>query len=303
MSYLRDSRLVIGIPTVSRDRDYLLETVGSIVAGVPAVARGGVEVVVFNAEAEPDRHKGVARLLAAHGDLVRAGFLHVAANPDGHAELRGWRPPAAEVIRDRPHLGLKLDRLDDEGLRAWSRWETKLALDAAYLMQHAAPRGDYYLHVEDDFVAAPGFYRRLVAWVDEHFARRDDWSMLSLFTPFHVEDRQEYPLHRFYGSSGMLFRTGDVAVLAAELRARFDERPFDHLVGRILAEWGRPVYACAPALFRHVGLVSSFAEKATVEPIRPLHGSPKRGALGDLLDVLRYRPWAIARFVRHRILR
>jgi hypothetical protein len=170
---LGESKLVIGIPTVRRHRDYLLETVDALIMNIPKQVRAQVELIVFNADVSPEQHVQVGNLAARHAALIESGFLTILTNPGGH-----------------PELGGRSSSFEKPAVKRWENkaWEVKLTLDATYLMRYGAERGDYYLHLEDDFLAADGFYQRLVEWFDRNFAGRSDWGMLTVYAPYNFQD-------------------------------------------------------------------------------------------------------------------
>ena len=274
---LSESRLVIGIPTVRRQRDYLLETVDSLIINIPRQARSRVELIIFNADVPPEKHKQVGDLAKRHITLLKSGFLSILTNPDGHPELSKGPLGFAQQPTDLRHRA----------------WEAKLTLDAAYLMRHGAGRGDYYLHVEDDFLAADGFYERLVEWFDQNFAGRGDWGMLSLYAPYELQDCQQYRLEGFVPSPGMLFRSRDLPALAEALRSRYQLLPVDNLIACLLSEAHRAVYVCVPSLLQNMGVISTCESKVGLRR-SPTFQEPamRRVAhdLRELVDVLRYRP-------------
>ncbi len=285
---LSESRLVIGIPTVRRRRDYLLETVDALITNIPRQARPRVELIVFNADVPPEKHVRVGELAKRHADLIQAGFLSILTNPDGHPELSH----SPSVFARQP---------TDLRNRVW---EAKLTLDAAYLMRHGAARGDYYLHIEDDYLAADGFYERLVEWFDQNFAGRGDWGMLTLYAPYDFQDCQRYPLERFIVSSGMLFRSHDLLTLATALRSRYQLLTVDILIARLLAEANRSMYVCVPSLLQNMGVISTCESKVGIRRSPTFQEPATRRVAHDLrevVDVIRYRRRATWYVLRARV--
>jgi glycosyl transferase family 54 (putative N-acetylglucosaminyltransferase) len=285
---LSESRLVIGIPTVRRRRDYLLETVDALITNIPRQARPRVELIVFNADVPPEKHVRVGDLANRYAALLKSGFLSILTNPHGHPELSSRPSVLAQPPAD------------------WQKqaWNAKLTLDAAYLMRHGAERGDYYLHVEDDFLAADGFYGRLVGWFDQNFAGRRDWGMLTLYAPYDFQDCQQYPLERFVTSSGILFRGCDLLALAEALRSRHQLLPVDNLIARLLSEANRPVYVCVPSLFQNMGIISTWEGKVGLSRSPTFHEPATRRVAHDLrevVDIIRYRRRATWYVLRARV--
>ena len=67
-------------------------------------------------------------------------------------------------------------RWNDSRARAW--WRTKQNLDYAYLMMFAQRLARYYVQLEDDIVAAPGFVGHMLRWARAQQARSDDWLVI-----------------------------------------------------------------------------------------------------------------------------
>jgi hypothetical protein len=229
---LADGRLVIAVPTVPRERDYVEETVEALLGGVPPAARARTELVLFNATVPPARHAAAARLARRH-----AGRITVLDNPDGYPSLEDG---AARAADPRRHA-----------------WRKKVALDLARLTRFCATRGDLCLYVEDDVLPERGYLTALTRWFDERFAERDDWSLLSLWSADGFRDGDVFPLDRFYSTCALLFRARDLPGLADFVEARADEDAADFLVRDWARTTGRPIRVRHPPLFQHVGLFSS----------------------------------------------
>lgn len=284
---LRESKLVIGIPTVRRRRDYLRETLESLVRAVPERDRGRVEIVVFNVDAPPEKHVLAEALRARFARHVERGFLSFVTPPRPHPELdelaRQYAP------HDPPH-----DRL----------WEVKLFLDALACMEHCRGRGELYLPLEDDSIAVEGFYDRLAGWFDRNFAERDDWRILCVFPLEAVPDCGLLTPSLLRSSTGLLFRTADLPAVADRLRPRIGELPLDHAIAGMLDAAGEAMYGCVPALLQHVGFVSSkdavvrlFSEAETFEE-RPRARFVRHAR--EFADVLAYDPGRVWQVLRHR---
>jgi hypothetical protein len=286
---LGDATLVIGIPTVSRPRDYLLETIDSIVAGIPEHSRGRVEVVIFNAEVPSERHSAFARLRTRYRRLVDAGFLTLMTAPGPHPELAEQR--IAGRVR-RQQLGSEY----------WN-WEARLVLDAARIMEICRPRADYYLHLEDDVVVAENFYDELVRWFDARFAARDDWAALCLTPLEAMNDGDRLPPASLRSTASLFFRAADLSGVIEYLRAIHGELPLDHAFAQRLIDRGEAMYVRAPALVQHVGLLSSRAGVFRTHE-SPSFADPRlaraRRRLREVRDVLTVSPRFIWRLLRMR---
>src|SRR5262249_16587075 len=150
-------------------------------------------------------------------------------------------------------------------------------------------------HVEDDFLAADGFYERLVEWFDYNFAGRRDWGMLTLYAPFDFQDCQQYPLEQFVTFSGLLFRSCDALALAEALRSHYQLLPVDKLIARLLSEANRSVYVCVPSLLQNMGIVSTWEGKIGISRSPTFQEPATRRVAHDLrevVDIIRYRRYA-----------
>jgi hypothetical protein len=243
---------VIGIPTVRRATDYLLSTLNSLWRQTSAQEKEHYRIVVFNAEMPANRHAEALAIPRIFSTAVQSGMVEVISRAVPHPEL-------AELDSQRTTLGDSMARY---------RWRAKQVLDAAYLMEQCAGRARYYLHLEDDVIAAPNCIHRLMTWMSRRpllgasFTRRNDWLMLAVAPPFRVRwDAAKVPPKRYGGFVGHVLQSADLPPLADALRSTFDEQPLDWLVGAYAAQQQRPIFAARRALFQHVGDVSSLAGK------------------------------------------
>lgn len=235
------SRYVIGIPSVWRARGYLAQTVDSVVAAMTESELARARIVVLNADTPSDRNTEVARVASGHAELVRSGTLTLESQP-------------TRVV---------LDVRDDKEL-----WRRQQVLDCASLIERCCGLGEYYLHLEDDVVAAPGFLAAIDARATAHARDRRRWSILSFYNSFSVADCTSLSERRLacshFGLIGQLFHDSDLKSLSQYLRAHERDAPVDALVSR----WARAapglVIAHAPSLFQHVGVFSSFRSEIQV---------------------------------------
>ena len=286
----RQIKFVIGIPTVRRSYDYLPVTLDSIISQIPVVDRAQVEIVLFNADLPPEHHAQVAALSQTYRPLIDIGFLTILTNPCGHPQL----------IERFSHADACGDNV------SYGQWAAKLVLDCVYLLNFCATRGTYYLHLEDDVIAAEGFWSTFTGWFETHFVQRHDWLTLSLYSPYRMTDRQRYPMSRFYGAIGLLFRCGDLPRLATYMAGVFDQAPLDWLIRDFIIETGGAAYVHAPPLFQHVGLISSLTQKVQLAEAPAFQeGAARRGwrFVQGLHTLLRYRPTGAWPFIRHRLCR
>jgi alpha-1,3-mannosylglycoprotein beta-1,4-N-acetylglucosaminyltransferase A/B len=274
------SRFVFGIPTVRRRRDYLKETVESLVSELPKDT-SLAQIVIFNAEPNPHFHVAVQEVEREYPELVGSHFLNILTAPT--------------LDREPPGLDGRIDETDPDV--RYERWREKLVLDCALLFGLCKGRGEYYVHLEDDVIAAEGFWPKLISWFDAYFAERDDWSALCLYTHLDLTDRQPYPLDLFSGLPGLLLRCRDLELAAHYLVKHSRRAPCDWLLRDFFKETRKQVYARVPSLIQHVGVVSSLPGK--VQPYEsptfeetPLKKARRRAtAIRDLLQHVRPGVW------------
>ena len=293
-----NARFVIGIPTVRRKHDYLLETFDTLLGQITPEERARVAIVVFNAESDPALHRQCRQLADRHAALIESGFLTIVTNPHGHPKLSGDLP-AGNVAED--------------GTAARKHWESKLLLDAVYLFNFCMDRGEYYIHLEDDGVVADGFWTRLHAWLDTDLARSDEWVIVSLFSTLRDSGnpRDRPPgsvlmtgLPRTFGSStGLLFRCRDLRRICDFLVRHYAKDPLDWTLGRFLVETGGCAYYCMPPLVQHAGVISSSGKlELQFAPSFPESFARwMKRYCSQFLTLLRFHPGSIREWIRRRI--
>ncbi len=280
----RAARLVIGIPSVPRAHGYVERTVRSVVAAVDA----DTVLVVLNAADPADSHVEISRVRDEHRALIEGGRLCIIEKP--HAPTPpGDFPPAGE----------------DEHA-AYARWMTQHNLDVAFLMNACTSRGDFYVHLEDDVIAADGWLATFREWKARHFADNASWDMLCLYSPHVSADCARVSLEDFFGAMGLLFRTGHVPALARYIRAHSADAPNDWLIRDYLLSVGARVYARSPSLFQHVGVVSSnpWRVQLVESPSFPERWFRRqRRVVSEVLVLLRHRPRRVLALIAARVRR
>lgn len=227
-----DFDLVIGIPSVSRTPDYVMQTVRLLLSRMGPCAPLRIGIVVLDVD-RPTRPERMARLLAAHEAEAETGQLRCVS--------------LTEVTTDPG-----VDRYD----AVEHRWRVRQVLDAASLMDVCAPLAPYYLHLEDDVEPAHQ-YGVVLRDAINRFGREGETHAMSFYSPLPVEQGVPIDLSAYRGFIGVLLPTTLLGPMSDELRRRAEERPVDHLVAAIMAERGWIMRAHAPSLFEHVGFVSS----------------------------------------------
>lgn len=255
-------RLVIGIPTVARGRDYVEKTVDLLLCRGGAALDDRARLVLMNAEAPADAHRAVDSIRNRQSSAIARGILTVISVTD-------HRPAVAAEPREAPTV---------------IPWSTKQVLDAAALMEHCAPLGTHYIHLEDDILPAPGYLTRILEFVEAE-ERAGGWYALAFYCPTPTVHRRAINPERFWGLIGVLFRTSDLRDLVEELRRRKDEAPVDNIFTDYLAARRLELRAHVPSLFEHVGFQSSLPSR--VQSNRAWRWAGDRTAAHRFLRLLR----------------
>eukprot|EP01064_Diplonema_japonicum_P018834 TRINITY_DN27510_c0_g1_i1.p1 TRINITY_DN27510_c0_g1~~TRINITY_DN27510_c0_g1_i1.p1 ORF type:complete len:443 (+),score=83.77 TRINITY_DN27510_c0_g1_i1:88-1329(+) len=249
--------MVIGISSVNRKKNYLLNTIRDIFKKLLKPERKTVKIVVMNGDVPPEKHTDVPLLETEFQSEIESGLLVIEQNPrhTGHKQLE---------TNDKLTL-----RWGDNIKRV--KWRSKQVLDVTMLMRkchHHAQQGGYgyFLMLEDDVKVAEGFPTAIRSWVDKHLSSRTDWTVASFYNPWKVADREEIPAFKFFGVIGQLFRTHDLPHITSFLGRNFDESPLDWLFVDYLTKHKGKMIAHAPSLFQHLGVVSSLSDK--IQPSR-----------------------------------
>uniref|UniRef100_A0AAY5JZ92 Alpha-1,3-mannosyl-glycoprotein 4-beta-N-acetylglucosaminyltransferase B n=1 Tax=Esox lucius TaxID=8010 RepID=A0AAY5JZ92_ESOLU len=235
--------LVLGIPTVKRQKQsYLVSTLNSLLFDLSPSERNDTVIIVFVAETDIEQVNSV-------GALIKKNFPK-----DVHSGLLEVVSPSHDFY---PNFSRLRETFGDSKERV--RWRTKQNLDYSFLMLYAQAKGTYYVQLEDDIVAKPGYSQAMKTYVRS--LASDDWMFLEFSQ---------------LGFIGKMFRTRDLPMIAEFFLMFHRDKPIDWLLDHIL--W---VKACnpekdvndcnkqkgllklryKPSLFQHVGLHSSLPGK------------------------------------------
>ncbi len=249
--------LVIGIPTVPRRGgvDYLSATLASLLAELPSAdastggdpfGPGAVKIVVMNMAARGTPHAAFAAASARFSLGKGAAYITFeAVPPDGACDDVSPDAPPVDDLHN-PH------NLPGPEVR-------RQTCHLAALLDAAAPRGAFYMFMEDDFDTCGHALRAVHYAVAKASLRVPDWLALRVS----------------YGMNGIVMRTADVPTLAGYLRRHVARLPPDLLwrewaqaggSGRRRSSGGgaavaprRPLLVYRQNLLSHTGTVSSFA--------------------------------------------
>ncbi|KAJ8015637.1 hypothetical protein DPEC_G00028170 [Dallia pectoralis] len=235
--------LVLGIPTVKRQKQsYLVNTLHSLLFDLSPSERNDTVIIVFVAEMDIEYVKSV-------GELIKKNFPR-----DVHSGLLEVVSPSQNFY---PNFSRLRETFGDSKERV--KWRTKQNLDYSFLMLYAQSKGIYYVQLEDDIVAKPGYSEAMKTYVRS--LASDDWMFLEFSQ---------------LGFIGKMFRARDLPMIAEFFLMFHRDKPIDWLLDHIL--W---VKACnpekddtdckkqkgllklryKPSLFQHVGLHSSLPGK------------------------------------------
>ncbi|KAI6646458.1 hypothetical protein LOD99_12579 [Oopsacas minuta] len=240
----KNYKFVFGIPTIARPHKekYLLETLDSLLKDPASFQELNILIIIFVADMETDRCTSVSNMVTEkHRELIDGGFIEILCP---HPNLY----PSLDNVRQT--LGDPEDRF---------KWRSKQNLDFAFLMWYASGKGEYYLQLEDDIIASEGYTYHLNSYVDK--VKNDFWFLIH-FTQL--------------GFIGKLLKGNDLLSFAQYLLLFYMNQPCDWL----LYDYGRGLVCYSgldekecrslldsvylmhtPALFQHVGTVSSLGGK------------------------------------------
>ncbi|CAG5132057.1 unnamed protein product, partial [Candidula unifasciata] len=230
--------IVIGIPSIRRPVGiYVLNTLESLFKGMNNAEKK--DTLFILSIAEPWNETYINELLPQLPEFpteISQGLLDIIV-------------PRAEFY---PNLdSLKLTLGDD---RERVKWRSKQNLDYAFLMLHAWSRGKYYLQLEDDIRAVPGYITSMKEAIAKTY-----WPWFSI----------EFST---LGYIGRLFKSEDTVKMMEFLLMFYSSKPCDWLYDDYLQvkmcghgeKWSKcmqKVHKVArsirPSLFQHEGLRSS----------------------------------------------
>ncbi|CAL1546456.1 unnamed protein product [Lymnaea stagnalis] len=237
----RNVTFVIGVPSIMRPVDsYIINTLTSLITGMNATERDETLIIVCITEPwnKTYANKIIGDLKQTFPTEISQGLLEVIMPQAGYY----------------PDLNSLKPSLGDSPTRV--RWRSKQNLDYAFLMLHAWNRGKYYIQLEDDIQATPGYVTGMKQGILNNFG---DWFLLQFST---------------LGFIGRLFKSTDVPKVLEFLLMFFSSKPCDWLLEDFLRvkvcghgdKWSLCIHKIksiarilTPSLFQHEGLHSSFA--------------------------------------------
>nr|XP_033795553.1 alpha-1,3-mannosyl-glycoprotein 4-beta-N-acetylglucosaminyltransferase-like protein MGAT4D isoform X2 [Geotrypetes seraphini] len=235
--------LVMGIPTVKRNKEsYLMHTLNSLFYEMSAEEKNDCVVIVFVADSNVQYVNTIAEtVIHAFPNEVKSGVIEVIS------------PPPAYY----PDFSNLKETFGDSKERV--RWRAKQNLDFSFLMLYAQPKGMFYIQLEDDIIAKPGYFQSIKKFAMEQTS--DDWMILDFSQ---------------LGFIGKLFKAKDLPLLAEFFLMFYKDKPIDwlldHLVWVKVCNPEKDNKHCnrqkanvriryRPSLFQHMGKYSSLAGK------------------------------------------
>lgn len=250
-------KICVGFSTVSREKDYVLDTVRAMLGlhggggkggggGRPAApptaltpAERSMVVIVAHLAEWNEMWVGAMskRLQEDYVDLVTKGQFHGIHAPAELYPTLDVCPPFCSYRDDKHRV----------------KWRSKQNIDYAFLMYYAVPLAPYYLQIEDDLAFSSNWISKITdALVTEYPA-----SYLSKESnaPWRLLDFSEL------GFIGKLFQSNELIRMAQFLLLFYDQMPCDILLGhwmRSMTQGEKIEYwKKKPSLFQHVGVFRS----------------------------------------------
>ncbi|BFZ14772.1 hypothetical protein BsWGS_17811 [Bradybaena similaris] len=233
--------IVIGIPSIRRPMSmYIFNTLESLFNGMNDTERN--DALVILSIAEPWNETYVSEVL---------GQLSVRFPKEIKQGLLDAIVPRAEFY---PELGSLKLTLGDSRERV--KWRSKQNLDYAFLMLHSWSRGRYYLQLEDDIKAVPGYITSMKEAIAKTY-----WPWFSI----------EFST---LGFIGRLFKAEDTVKMVEFLLMFYSSKPCDWLYDDYLQvkmcghgeKWSKCIHkikqiarSIKPSLFQHEGFRSSLS--------------------------------------------
>ncbi|VDM40687.1 unnamed protein product [Toxocara canis] len=241
-----DIRIVIGVPTVARDKQsYLLPTLQSLAFGLSAAQQQNTLIVIMIGSLEGGDTTAVREQIslieADFQEYLSSGLFRVIVPP------RDWYPEDLNSLE--PNLGDSPQRMF---------WRTKQNLDYMFLMLYCRKLGEYYLQVEDDVLAKSDYMAKIESVITEK--GHGKWFTVDFAS---------------LGFIGKLFHAKDLVYLIHYIALLYRYRPVDWILDTVFIDRYCPPFEkpknCSKmwknyrlvsvTLFQHVGVHSSLGGK------------------------------------------
>ncbi|XP_059170781.1 alpha-1,3-mannosyl-glycoprotein 4-beta-N-acetylglucosaminyltransferase B-like [Physella acuta] len=193
--------IVIGVPTIKRAKaSYLSQTLNSLITSLNEEEAKDCLIVVFIAEPwdKAFTDEVTKQIQSEFMDALSSGLLEVIVPPAGFY----------------PDLNNLKETFGDPKERV--KWRTKQNLDYAFLMLYARPKAMYYVQMEDDVVAKPGY--------------------LNIMKTFALQQKEEWIMLEFsaLGFIGKMFKSSDIPTIVEFFLMFHADKPIDWLLDHYL---------------------------------------------------------------------
>lgn len=207
---------------------YLSTTLQSLFNSSTVEDRHGVLIVVLLCDQNATNRANILSLIKTNfSEYVKEGSLQVIER-----ELF----PEAQIYRQTYNDTL-----------ARVQWRTKQVMDFVFLLRYSQNLSQYFLQLEDDVVASPDFIPAVKEFID---LQGGDWIDLQFSS---------------FLAIGRLYKNEFLPKLASFLSTFCQEQPvdilFEYFRSLMVPTLGGEKVVRRPALFQHVGKVSSLADK------------------------------------------
>ncbi|XP_033753027.1 alpha-1,6-mannosyl-glycoprotein 4-beta-N-acetylglucosaminyltransferase-like [Pecten maximus] len=221
--------LTIGIPTVRRHGvDYLEKTIYSLITHSTASQQMSMVVIIFMADRNQTWTKIRSKQLSGkYPRFIQNGFLQIV-----HPHDQSIYPDFTKLKRT----------FNDSAERV--AWRSKQNIDYAYLFLYSENISRYYLHLEDDVIAASNYYNIIGNFIGSKF-----------HTPWYYLEFSRI------GFIGKLLRSSDLCDLSDYMMMFFAEQPCDLLLIALGKIKTQSRITISRSVFQHIGVVSSLTGK------------------------------------------
>ncbi|KAJ0184018.1 hypothetical protein K1T71_000441 [Dendrolimus kikuchii] len=237
--------IVIGVPTVKRDKEnYLMTTLRHLINGLESADYNSTLIVVMVGETNLKYILQTAHQIELELPReLKDGLIEVISAP------AAYYPDLETVPRS---LGDSAKRI---------KWRTKQNLDTIFLMAYCQSRGALYLMLEDDVIAKKGYLQEIKRFTAKTSVINPYWFFIEFC---HI------------GGIGKLFKSPDLVHFIVYVQLFYRNMPIDWLLDSYIANRVcahdkiaklcgenknkiRPKYKTS--LFQHIGLYSSLKGK------------------------------------------
>ena len=226
--------LTIGIASIARPegKKYLINTIQGLIDNTRDKERHEITIVIFLADFDETRKStALTEISIRFEKYIIQSFIRVIFAP------KEYYPPLRNVKK----------KFGDNPQRIF--WRSKQIIDFAFLMCYCHGNSQYYLHLEDDVIAAPSFYHKLRDFI---FSRKKPWPILDASYKGHV---------------AKIYHGNDLENLATYFYLMYDEMPVDWLIIfwrkiKYDRQYDQEFVSPPASLFQHVGTHSSFKENS-----------------------------------------